>query len=91
MVQKKPMRLPPLDRIYVRNPNKIEKNACLNVMSQVLACWASSGYNVAGCATVEQALRDCMDKGRPPPQSSNTINYHLNRFTKRLTQKPGQK
>lgn len=25
------------------------------------ACWASSGYNVAGCAALENSLRACMD------------------------------
>jgi hypothetical protein len=25
------------------------------------ACWASSGYNVAGCAALETQLRTCMD------------------------------
>lgn len=25
------------------------------------ACWASSGYNVAGCAALESSLRACMD------------------------------
>jgi hypothetical protein len=26
-----------------------------------IGCWASSGYNVQGCAALEQQLRACMD------------------------------
>lgn len=120
MARQKAMRLPPLQRIYVRNPNKVETNTCLVVMSQVLcmrspyltvlsqtqgqvccsqmatnqrviACWASAGYSTAGCGSVEQALRECMDKPRAPPKRSNNINYHLNRLSDRLTQQPGKK
>lgn len=29
--------------------------------SIVAGCWASSGYNIAGCAALEQQLRACMD------------------------------
>ena len=29
--------------------------------TRVLACWASSGYGMQGCASVEQQLRSCMD------------------------------
>ncbi|CCC06540.1 hypothetical protein SMAC4_07449 [Sordaria macrospora] len=82
----KPIRLPPLKKLKVRQPNKAEENPCIAVMSSVLACWASAGYNSAGCATVENALRACMDTPKPAPKASNTINYHLQRFHERLTQ-----
>ncbi|TPX12927.1 uncharacterized protein E0L32_006572 [Thyridium curvatum] len=81
---KTPMRLPPLKVLRVRNPNQKETNPCLNVMSSVLACWASAGYNTAGCAAVEQALRTCMDGPQPPPKRRNTINYHLSRMQKQI-------
>ncbi|KAJ9132612.1 hypothetical protein NKR23_g11103 [Pleurostoma richardsiae] len=77
---KKPMRLPPLKVLRVRNPNKVEANPCVQIMSSVLACWASAGYSAAGCATVEQALRNCMDGPKAPTTKKNTINYHLMRF-----------
>lgn len=48
------------------------------------ACWASAGYATAGCAVVEQALRECMDGPKPPPKKKNNINYHLSRFKKYL-------
>lgn len=48
------------------------------------ACWASAGYASAGCAVVEQALRECMDGPKPPPKKKNNINYHLSRFKKYL-------
>lgn len=48
------------------------------------ACWASAGYQSAGCAVVEQALRECMDGPKPPPKKPNNINYHLSRFKKYL-------
>ncbi|KAK3305892.1 uncharacterized protein B0T15DRAFT_396618 [Chaetomium strumarium] len=80
----KPIRLPPLRVLRVRHPNRTESNPCLTVMSSVLSCWASAGYHGRGCTTVEQALRACMDAPRPPEKSSNTINYHLARFSKRL-------
>lgn len=48
------------------------------------ACWASAGYQSAGCAVVEQALRECMDGPKPPPKAKNNINYHLSRFKKYL-------
>jgi hypothetical protein len=37
-------------------------------------CWASSGYNVQGCAALEQQLRACMDA---PVGSRVTITIHL--------------
>ena len=27
-----------------------------------IGCWASSGYSVSGCASLEQQLRACMDQ-----------------------------
>jgi hypothetical protein len=29
--------------------------------AETIACWASSGYNVAGCQALETQLRTCMD------------------------------
>lgn len=49
-----------------------------------IACWASAGYASAGCAVIEQALRECMDGPKPPPKKPNNINYHLSRFKKYL-------
>lgn len=49
------------------------------------ACWASAGYNTAGCAIIEQQLRKCMDAKKPPPLPKSNINYHLGRFQKRFT------
>lgn len=49
------------------------------------ACWASAGYNTAGCAQVEQALRACMDGPAAPPPRGSEVNYHLARFKNRLT------
>ncbi|KAF3765397.1 mitochondrial ribosomal protein 10 [Cryphonectria parasitica EP155] len=81
---KKPMRLPPLRVLRVRNPNKQEGNPCITVMSSVLACWASTGYASSTCSGVEQALRECMDGPKPPPKKKNNINFHLSRFQKYL-------
>ncbi|KAH8819933.1 hypothetical protein F5884DRAFT_762204 [Xylogone sp. PMI_703] len=75
-----PMRLPPLPKLRVRRPNQSEANPCLAIMSSVLTCWASAGYNVAGCAALESQLRACMDAPRPQQQNKNTINYHLSRM-----------
>ncbi|KAK5662455.1 hypothetical protein OQA88_8366 [Cercophora sp. LCS_1] len=91
MPGQKPIRLPPLEVLRVRYPNKPEANPCLIVMSQVLSCWASAGYNTAGCAAFEDALRTCMDKPRAPPKKHNDINHHLGRFNTRLTQKASKK
>ncbi|TVY54706.1 37S ribosomal protein MRP10, mitochondrial [Lachnellula cervina] len=83
-----PMRLPPLPKLRVRRPNQSEANPCLALMSSVLnlradktiACWASSGYNVAGCQAFETQLRTCMDTPRPKGLKKNTINHHLSRM-----------
>lgn len=63
-----------------------DTNELTNSFLSKTACWASAGYNSAGCATVENALRACMDTPKPAPKASNTINYHLQRFHERLTQ-----
>ncbi|KAK0736058.1 hypothetical protein B0T21DRAFT_383708 [Apiosordaria backusii] len=81
---KNPIRLPPLQKLRVRNPNKREPNPCLTIMSSVLACWASAGHTGRACNTVEDALRACMDAPKPPPKPSNTINYHLQRLSSKL-------
>ncbi|KAI1339941.1 mitochondrial ribosomal protein 10 [Xylariaceae sp. FL0016] len=81
----KPIRLPPLKKLRVRNPGGTRERPCIGVMSSVLACWASAGYSTTGCAQVEQALRACMDgaqPGKPPPSE---VNYHLARFKTKLT------
>lgn len=31
------------------------------IANEETACWASSGYSVAGCAVLESSLRACMD------------------------------
>ncbi|KAI8634424.1 37S ribosomal protein Mrp10 [Xylariaceae sp. FL1651] len=81
----KPMRLPPLKTLRVRNPNGRSERPCMAIMSSVLSCWASAGYSTAGCAQVEQALRLCMDTPRPAPSRKSEVNYHLGRFKDRLT------
>ncbi|KAI1110178.1 37S ribosomal protein Mrp10 [Nemania sp. NC0429] len=81
----KPIRLPPLKILRVRNPNGKAERPCMAIMSSVLSCWASAGYNTAGCAQVEQALRACMDAPPPPPPRRNEVNYHLARFKDKLT------
>lgn len=60
------------------------KNRWLTALGDV-ACWASAGYNTAGCAVIEQQLRTCMDAKKPPPMPKSNINYHLGRFQKRMT------
>lgn len=49
-----------------------------------VACWASVGYNTAGCAAVEASLRTCMDTKKTRKTWPNNVNYHLGRFQKRL-------
>lgn len=60
---------------------KISRIILLTTITQS-ACWASAGYATAGCAAVEQALRDCMDGPKAPPKKKNNINFHLSRFQK---------
>ncbi|TQS37223.1 hypothetical protein Golomagni_02312 [Golovinomyces magnicellulatus] len=57
----KPIRLPPLNRLNVKRGGAGDKNPCLSIMSSVLTCWASNGFNVAGCQNLETQLRSCMD------------------------------
>ena len=52
--------------------------------TNLAACWASVGFNTAGCAMVEDSLRKCMDTKQTKDKSTNSINYHLGRFHKRL-------
>lgn len=118
----KPMRLPPLKVLRVKNPNRQSEQPCMAIMSSVLgesiafpsiqtgglfllrvppfarlgsepransclrstACWASSGYNTAGCSAMEQALRACMDGPQPSSGRRSEINYHLSRFHSRV-------
>ncbi|RDA83940.1 hypothetical protein CP532_3636 [Ophiocordyceps camponoti-leonardi (nom. inval.)] len=82
--RKKPMRLPPLKVLRVHSPKRKTENPCLSLMSAVLACWASAGFNSEGCAGIETQLRQCMDGPPPPPAPTNTINYHLGRMKKYL-------
>ncbi|KAI1438946.1 37S ribosomal protein Mrp10 [Xylaria sp. CBS 124048] len=81
----KPIRLPPLKVLRVRNPNGKPERPCMAIMTSVLSCWASAGYNTAGCAAIEQALRACMDGPRPPTERRSEVNYHLNRFKDKVT------
>ncbi len=48
------------------------------------ACWASVGHNTPSCASLEQALRSCMDAPAPPPKARNNINYHLSRMNRQI-------
>ncbi|KAH6884830.1 hypothetical protein B0T10DRAFT_564257 [Thelonectria olida] len=87
----KPIRLPPLKTLRVHNPKRAPENPCIAIMSTVLSCWASAGYNATGCAAVETALRTCMDGPAPAPAKPNTINHHLSRMQKYMTSQPRQK
>lgn len=45
---------------------------------ELAACWASSGYNVAGCQALETQLRTCMDapvRFSPSPAFQNMEGY----------------
>ncbi|CAI4219835.1 unnamed protein product [Parascedosporium putredinis] len=79
MPGQRPIRLPTLNRLRVKDPNPKQENPCVRVMGSLL------GYNTAGCAIIEQQLRTCMDAKRPPPLPKSNINYHLGRFQKRFT------
>ncbi|KAH7149060.1 hypothetical protein B0J13DRAFT_674290 [Dactylonectria estremocensis] len=72
----KAIRLPPLKTLRVHNPKRATENPCIAIMSSVLACWASAGYNATGCASIENQLRKCMDgpapRLRPQTQSTTT-------------------
>lgn len=78
------MRIPRVGVLRVRANAKAEVDPCVTAMSSVLACWASVGYNTAGCAMVEESLRKCMDTKQTQVKNTNSINYHLGRFHKRL-------
>ncbi|KAG5916239.1 hypothetical protein E4U61_003848 [Claviceps capensis] len=84
MPGQKPIRLPPLKVLRVKNPKTQVENPCIAIMSNVLACWASAGQNSAGCAHIETQLRKCMDGPKPPPPPPSTINYHLGRMKKHV-------
>ncbi|KAG9256527.1 uncharacterized protein F5Z01DRAFT_671783 [Emericellopsis atlantica] len=86
MTGHKPMRLPPLPRLRVHNPKRQVENPCLTIMSSMLSCWASAGYNATGCLAIENQLRACMDGPKAPRTSSNSINYHLGRMKNSVTQ-----
>ncbi|KAH6657623.1 37S ribosomal protein Mrp10 [Truncatella angustata] len=81
----RPMRLPPLKVLRVKNPTRQGEQPCMAIMSSVLACWASAGYNTAGCAQMETALRACMDGPQPSAAKRSEINYHLSRFHERVS------
>lgn len=52
-------------------------------MTAMLSCWASSANATGGsqgCAGLEKALRECMDKPRPKSGHKSNINYHLSRL-----------
>ncbi|KAM0282005.1 hypothetical protein ACHAQH_003211 [Verticillium albo-atrum] len=81
----KPMRLPPLKALRVKAPmNKKVDSPCVSLMSSLLACWASAGFNTSGCAALENALRTCMDSPQAQETSKNTINFHLARMYDRV-------
>jgi hypothetical protein len=42
-------------------PNSQHSLPLMWLLISSVACWASSGYNVAGCAALENSLRACMD------------------------------
>ena len=82
------MPLPPdLQLRYVRFDNQKKLTSC------ELACWASAGYNAAGCMAIENQLRQCMDGPPAPKPKPNTVNYHLSRMQKYVTarQKHGRR
>ncbi|KAL2214575.1 mitochondrial ribosomal protein 10 [Sarocladium strictum] len=81
----KPIRLPPLEILRVHAPKQKFENPCIAVMSTVLSCWASAGYSAAGCVALENQLRQCMDGPKPTPAPPSTVNYHLKRMQKYVT------
>lgn len=84
MVALKPHRLPPVKYLKVKDVKPQNKNPCTPMMSSVLACWASAGFSTAGCASLENALRECMDSPPKAPKQRSTINYHLMRMYDRV-------
>ncbi|KAK5958517.1 40S ribosomal protein mrp10 [Knufia fluminis] len=78
-----PMRLQSVSRLKIRHPDKQEANPCIGPMTAMLSCWASSANATGGsqgCAGLEKALRECMDKPRPKSGHKSNINYHLSRL-----------
>jgi len=75
-----PVRLQTIQHLRVRRPNQHQQNPCVTVMSSVLNCWASSGYNAEGCAALAQQLKQCMDAPKNKSDKRNTVNYHLMRM-----------
>lgn len=91
MPGQKPIRLPPLKTLRVHNPKRKTENPCIAIMTNVLACWASAGYNATGCLAIENQLRSCMDGPPVPTVPASTINYHLTRMQKYVTSQPKKK
>lgn len=78
-----PIRLQSVSRLKIRHPDKQETNPCIGPMTAMLSCWASSsnaGGSSAGCANLEKALRECMDKPKNVSGHKSNINYHLGRL-----------
>ncbi|KAJ9651357.1 40S ribosomal protein mrp10 [Neophaeococcomyces mojaviensis] len=77
-----PIRLQSVTRLKIRHPDKQEANPCIGPMTAMLSCWASSANaaNTTGCAHLEKALRECMDKPRSTSGHKSNINYHLGRL-----------
>ncbi|KAH8168350.1 hypothetical protein LIA77_11614 [Sarocladium implicatum] len=87
----KAIRLPPLKTLRVHSPKQQTENPCIAIMSTVLACWASAGYNAAGCAALENQLRLCTDGPKVAAAPPSTVNYHLKRMQKYVTLQPKRK
>ncbi|KAJ5246026.1 hypothetical protein N7468_001009 [Penicillium chermesinum] len=75
-----PIRLNTINHLRVRRPNENEQNNCVTIMSAMLNCWASQGYNSEGCAAMATQLRACMDAPKKQEKKKNTVNYHLMRM-----------
>ncbi|KAL1971877.1 hypothetical protein VTN31DRAFT_1965 [Thermomyces dupontii] len=75
-----PVRLQTIQHLRVRRPNQNQQHPCTAIMSSMLNCWASSGINAEGCATLEQSLKSCMDSPKDKRVKKDTINYHLMRM-----------
>ncbi|KAL5606909.1 hypothetical protein BROUX41_003285 [Berkeleyomyces rouxiae] len=87
----KPMRLPPLPMLQIKDPQAKPEPHCVQVMATVLGCWAAAGYNTAGCAVLEQQLRKCMDGSKPAMPPHNAINSHLARLKRNVNPTPFRK
>ncbi|WPH00406.1 hypothetical protein R9X50_00323300 [Acrodontium crateriforme] len=86
-------KLPPLPKLRIRRPDRVEANPCLGVMSSMLGtseaiayyqidggCWASQGQAAQACAVLEQQLRVCMDARKTGQTKKNNINHYLSRY-----------